>query len=185
MVSMVFRSRRFQRAMVINSTKNIAENSAIMAATTNTLLDTPVNAVQDAVQSVDSQVERNCKITSMYVSLFFITEGGELANEVPLVDWYIIKDQGGRMGAAGFIADGLPTPGSTGSHENKRYIFHTEKGLAGGGNVSLNGVPMIFKGVIKIPKGFQHFKLGDQMHLVSRANFNTKFCTQCIYKWYQ
>ncbi len=180
---MVFR-RRGNRLQVINSTKNIAENSSILPATTNTILDTNINAVQDAVQSVDAQVERNSKITSLFLSCFFYSEGGEVANEVPLVDWYIIKDQGGRMATAGFVADGLPTPGITGVHENKRYIFHTEKGLAGGGDASLSGVPMVFKGVIRIPKGFQHFKLGDQMHVIGRSNFATKFCVQSIYKWY-
>ncbi len=156
-----------------------------MAATTNTILDTPINAVVNAALAVDSQVERASKINSIFLSIFFYTEGGEVANEVPLVDWYIIKDQGGRMGAAGFVPDGLPTPGASGVHENKRYIFHTEKGLAGGGDASLSGVPMIFKGVIRIPRGFQQFKLGDQLTVAARSNFATKFCIQSIYKWYR
>ncbi len=156
-----------------------------MAATTNTILDTPVNAVDAPVLSNDANVQRSCTINGIFISVFFITEGGEMANEVPLVDWYIIKDPGGNMGATGFSANGLPTPGATGANENKRYIMHTEKGLSGGGNASLTGVPMVFKGVIVIPKGFRRMNSGDQISIVARANFATKFCVQSIYKWYR
>ncbi len=169
----------------VNATKNIAEASSIMAAVTNTILDTPINTVEDAPIGVDSQVERGSSINGLFISLFFYSEGGEVANEIPLVDWYIIKDQGGRMATAGFVADGLPTPGATGTHENKRFILHTEKGLAGGGDASLNGVPMVFKGVIRLPKGMRQMKSGNQVHLIGRSNFATKFCTQAIYKWYK
>ncbi len=118
------------------------------------------------------------------MSLFFISEGGELAAEVPLVDWYVIKDNGSTMQTAGFVVTGLPTPGTTGLHENKRFILHHEKGLAGGGDVSLTGLPMIFKGVIKIPKGMQTFRSGDRILIIARANFASKFCLQAIYKWF-
>ncbi len=118
------------------------------------------------------------------MSSFYIAEGGELATEVPLVDWYIIKDNAGVMGST-FDADHLPTPGATGSHENKRYIIHTEKGLTGGGDVSLAGIPMVFKGVIRVPRGMQSMRMGDSWKLIARTNFNTKVCVQFIYKYYR
>ncbi len=134
--------------------------------------------------SDNNAVERGCKVFSTFMSIFIYSEGGELANEVPLADWYIIKDPGGNMSSTGFGATGLPTPGATGIHENKRFIFHTEKGLAGGGELSLNGVPMVFKGVLKIPKGFQTQRINDRIVLCIRTNFASKVCCQFIYKWF-
>ncbi len=180
---MVFRRRA--RGNVIHSVKNIFETSSVLAATTNTSI-TLVEAVESAAVALadPDAVARGSKISSIYLSCFFISEGGELASEVPLVDWYIMKDPGGMGTTIGFLTTGLPTPGATGIHEQKRLILHTEKGLTGGGEASLNGVPMIFKGVIRIPKGMQTFRIGDRILLNMRSNFATKFCIQAIYKYY-
>ncbi len=170
----------------IVSTKNIAELSGILAATTNTVIKTIVTSVESSAVALsdDDGIAKNSKVNGIFLSLFFTSEGGEVATEVPLVDWYIIKDQGNNMATAGFAVNGLPTPGATGVHENKRFIIHTEKGLTGGGDASLSGVPMVFKGVIVIPKGMRTFRINDTIHICARSNFNTKFCVQAIYKWF-
>ncbi len=182
---MVFR-RRSQALRPINAVKNIAETSGILAATTNTVIKTIVSGVESSAVALsdDDAIAKGSKVNGIYLSLFFVSEGGEVATEVPLLDWYIIKDQGNNMATAGFAVNGLPTPGATGVHENKRFIFHTEKGLTGGGDASLAGVPMVFKGVIAIPKGMRSFRINDTIHICARSNFNTKFCVQAIYKWY-
>ncbi len=179
---MVFRRQSSLRP--INAIKNVSETSSVIAAATNTILFTIVDTVDAAVLAQANQVSRGATINGFFLSLFFYTEGGEVANEVPLVDWYIIKDNGGQMGTLGFTANGLPTPGAQGTHENKRFIMHSEKGLAGGGDASLAGVPMVFKGVIKVPKGKRRCNINDRWLVVGRTNFATKFCLQCIYKWY-
>ncbi len=168
----------------INSVKHIVETSGIIGATTNTVHQTMVDNVDTYTLADVNGVPTGAKVPSFFLSVFNITEGGEVANEVPLVDWYIIKDPGGSFGAT-FDTNHLPTPGATGSHKNKRWIIHTEKGLAGGGNASLSGVPMIFKGVIRIPKGMSRIALGDTMKLCVRTNFATKMCAQSIYKHYE
>ncbi len=161
----------------------MVETSGILAAGTNTVIDNLSVAVENPLLSAADNVERGCTINGMFLSIFFYTEGGEVANEVPLVDWYIIKDQGGNM-AVTFDSTHLPTPGNQGVANNKRFIFHSEKGLAGGGDASLTGVPMVFKGVIAIPKGFRKHNMDDIIKVCARANFATKFCIQAIYKWY-
>lgn len=167
----------------INSRKNIAEISGILAATTDSVLDNIILGVDQADLAVNEEVTTGSTVNGFFFSCFFIAEGGEVANEVPLVDWYIIKDPGGTFGTT-FDATHLPTPGATGTHQNKRFIIHTEKGLAGGGDASTAGVPMIFKGVIVIPKGMRRIAVNDRFRFVARANFATKFCVQAIYKWY-
>ncbi len=168
---------------VINSIKNVTDTSGIMAAITDTSLLIPILGVRNADLATTNEVDVGAKITSVFLEIFFYTEGGEVSNEVPLVDWYIIKDPGNAWGTT-FDAGNLPTPGATGSHRNKRHILHEEKGLAGGGNASLAGVPMVFKGVIRIPRGRQRWGENDVLRVVGRANFATKFCVKALYKWY-
>ncbi len=158
--------------------------SGVIAALTNTKLATLVQGVENASLATTNEIDKGSKLYSLFLSMYFIAEGGEVANEVPLMDWYIIKDDANNMGTT-FDATHLPTPGATGTHENKRWILHTEKGLTGGGNISLAGLPMIFKGVIKIPKGMQTFRMGDTLKIAARANFATKFCVSCIYKYFR
>ncbi len=177
---MVF-SRRGMSLRPIQSTKHIVEFSGILAAGANTVLLTVASGTDNPVLANVSEVQPGHKIGSIFVSFFAITEGGEVANEVPLVDWYIINNPGNTF-AATFTATTNPTPGATGSHINKRFIFHTEKGLAGGGDASLAGVPMIFKGVLKVPRGRQRVGQNDRITINARSNFATKFCVQCIYK---
>ncbi len=175
---------RFRRNLhPVVSTKNVNETSGILAAGTDSVIATISNSVETPTLAVNNQVGRGSTINGLFLSIFFYTEGGEVANEVPLVDWYIIKNGGFSMGVT-FDATNLPTPGASGVHDNKRYIFHTEKGLAGGGDASLAGVPMVFKGVIAIPRGFRKHNANDRIQICARANFNTKFCVQAIYKWY-
>ncbi len=167
----------------INRRKNIVETSSILGSGVNTVIDNIIVGVDQADLAVVDEVTTGSTVNGFFMSTFFIAEGGEIAAEVPLVDWYIIKDPGGTFGTT-FDATHLPTPGATGSHNNKRYIIHTEKGLAGGGDASLSGVPMIFKGVIVIPKGMRRIAVNDRFRFVGRANFATKMCSQFIYKWF-
>ncbi len=168
---------------VINRRKNVVDQSGILVASTNTVLDNIITGVDQADLASVDEVTTGSRVNGVYLSFFAIAEGGELAAEVPLVDWYVIKDSGGAFGTT-FDATHLPTPGSTGSHVNKRWIIHEEKGLAGGGNASLSGVPMIFKGVLGIPKHMRRIAVGDRFRFVARSNFNTKECTKFVYKWY-
>ncbi len=179
---MVFR-RRGMAFRPINSRKNVVDTSVVLGALTNTVVDTIVRGVDQADLATPDEVTTGSKVMSFYHSSFFIAEGGELASEVPLVDWYIIQNPGNVFGTT-FDATNLPTPGATGIHVNKKYIIHEEKGLTGGGDVSLAGIPMIFKGVIRIPRGRQRVAVGDTILLCARSNFATKGCSKSIYKWY-
>ncbi len=168
----------------IKSVKHIVETSGIIAAGANAVTANLADGVDTYTLADTNGVPTGSKIHSIYFSAFILAEGGELAAEVPLVDWYIIKSPGATW-ASTFDATNLPTPGSTGDHINKRHILHTEKGLTGGGDASLTGIPMVFKGVIRIPRGKQRWGEDDQLLWCTRANFASKFCVQAIYKHYE
>lgn len=175
--------RRALKLRPINSVKHIVEGSSILAAGVDTILDNITIGADAYSLANDAGCPTGSRVGSFYLSVFAIAEGGEIANEVPLVDWYIIKNNGNTFGTT-FGTTTHPTPGATGTHINKRFIIHTEKGLSGGGDVSLAGVPMIFKGVIRIPKGMARIGQDDKMEICARANFATKICWQAIYKHY-
>ncbi len=177
---------RFRRSMSlrpVDSKKHIVELSGILAAGVNTVALGLVQAVDTYSLSDTDGVPTGSRINGIFISTFFIAEGGELGNEVPLVDWYVIHNPGNAFTTT-FNAANLPTPGTTGVHLNKRHIVHTEKGLTGGGNLSLAGIPMVFKGVIVLPKQWRRVGENDTWLLCARANFATKFCIQAIYKHY-
>ncbi len=167
----------------INSNKNIVDSSGIIAAVTNTIAQTTVATVDNPVIANVSEVQTGSTISSIFYSVYVISEGGEVANEVPLVDFYWIKSPGNVWST--FSGANLPTPGAVGSHTNKRHVLHNEKGLSGGGDASLAGVPMVFKGVIKIPRGRMRMGKEDRILVAMRTNFAAKFCIQSIYKYYQ
>ncbi len=156
--------------------------STIIAAGVNTVLGTVVFAVDNPALANSAEVSVGSKVSSIYFSIYVFAEGGEVANEVPLTDFYFIKVPGNIWTT--FTAALLPTPGSTGVHLNKRHILHEEKGLAGGGDASLTGVPMVFKGVIRIPRGRQRMGQNDTFKVCIRTNFASKVCMKAIYKYY-
>ncbi len=179
---MVFR-RRSNNLRPINSVKHIVEASTIIAAITDTVVLRLVAGVDTYSLADADGVPTGSRVNGFFLSTFVYTEGGEVSNEVPLVDWYLIHNPSNRFGTT-FDAANLPTPGATGIHKNKRFILHTEKGLAGGGDASLSGVPMVFKGVIAVPKKMRRIGEDDEFLLCYRANFASKVCAQVIYKHY-
>jgi len=181
---MPYRRGRSMALRPIDSVKHIMETSAINTAVTNTVALNMLAGVDTYSLSDSNGVPTGAKVNGFFLSIFIISEGGELANEVPLADWYIIKVPGNIWGNT-FDAANLPTPGATGIHINKRHIIHTEKGLTSGGNLSLSGVPMVFKGVIAIPRHMRRIGEADSFKLCLRTNFQAKFCIQTIYKHYK
>ncbi len=162
----------------------MVDNSGIIAAVTNTSIHITATGTRNAILATANEVDTGSKISSVFMEIFFFSEGGEISNEVPLVDWYVIKDPGNAWGTT-FDANNLPTPGATGVHINKRHILHEEKGLTGGGDASLAGIPMVFKGVIRIPRGRQRWGENDVLRVCARSNFASKFCIKSVYKWYK
>ncbi len=183
-MTMPFRRRMSNALRPIDSVKHIVETSGIIGAGVNTVVLNFLAGVDTYTLADSNGVPTGAKVNGFFMSIFIIAEGGEVANEVPLADWYIIKVPG-NIWASTFDANNLPTPGSTGVHINKRHIFHTEKGLTGGGDVSLAGVPMVFKGVIAIPRHMRRIGQADAFKVCMRTNFASKFCIQMIYKHYK
>lgn len=169
---MVFRrSRARSLGTIISSVKRIVDSSGSLAAGTTSSTTVAVGVAEGAAATVNS-VPPGAHVYSM-----FITVNGVNTVNPGVVDWFISKDPGGQIGA------GFGNPGDTGNPANntvRKWIFHEEKGLA-----SSTASPMIFKGVIKIPKKMQRFDVDDEINVKIRSAGAGFFCIKAIYKYYK
>ncbi len=162
---------RFQRGMSlrpINSVKNILDATSIgVAAAVNTGI-TLAQTVNDYTGGV-VDVPIGAKVSSVYIFVQIIAQAAE-----GVMDFYIAKRPAGVI---------LPTPGTTGGNQARKFILHEEKGIPGTFN---NGAsPLTFRGVIKIPRGRQRFAEGDDLTIQLRGSVAYSLCIKCIYKFYQ
>ncbi len=169
---MVFRSSR----RPINSVKKVIDASGGLAASTPAVV-----AIADAtggaawIDAGDTSVAIGCTISSIYLSVFIYLDSNTVT-DVPVLDWYIHKNPGNNLS--------MPEPGATGGNDNRRWIMHEEKGLAT--DVNNGGTPMIFKGVIRIPKGRQRMGNDDNISVrILSENYIGFFCVKAIYKFYR
>ncbi len=183
-----FRRRMSFAKRPIVSTKNITDISGVNPALTNSVLETLIeaNTISNSALTTANAISRSSKVNGIYLSLFYALDVNQTApSSVPLMDWYILIDQGGILADTPSFGDGptqLPIPGATGTSINKNKILHEQKGLIGEKN---DGSKMVFEGVIKIPRGKQRFGAGTKLIICARNNFDVVFCIKSIYKWYE
>ncbi len=173
---MVFR-RRSNKGMVINSLKHIVDSEGGLpggGANSNTPIATAVDVASSPFNPGDCVI--GSKLTSFFLSIFIIGDsGGGVAGSQ---NWALTKIYQGQTAAD------IPAANNLGPNGIRNQIIHTEKGLVG----SADGTAMAFKGVIKVPKGFQTMRQGDQW-IVSIFNADamaqTNFCIRAIFKSYR
>ncbi len=160
----------------VNSSKKVVDSSGktvISTVSVSDLADVGTGAAW--VDAADVKVPVGCHIHSMYLSVFVVIDESTQA-ATPLVDWFVCKNLGNNLT--------FPEPGATGGNDNRRYILHEEKGLTA--DVGGSGAPMIFRGVIKIPKHLSRFGLQDKFQFrLLTENHVAYFCVKAIYKFYR
>ncbi len=167
-VSMPFRRGRSRG--VVQSTKHIVDTEgALTNVTSQNVIATSVPAYSDPF--TPTSVKFGEKIFGFFLSIFIIGATGAPVGGSQ--NWYIMKIHGGQTGDR-------PTPGQTGTSLLRNQIIHEEKGLAGSGD----GTAMVFKGVIKVPRGMQRMREGDEwsIGLINNGTDGAQFCIKAIYK---
>ncbi len=164
-------SSRGRLGTIIDSVKNI-ENAVDGVTAATKLVKVIVNAKDSPVTTVTNEVKRGSRIFRIWLEFWYY--GLSAANTNDIVDIYIMKNPGTNLTS--------PNPGTTGSSNEKKFIFKTWKGLAG--NKSLGGQPYAWKGWVKIPKGYQRMGTDDRIELVLISPTTGSFCHNAIYKWY-
>ncbi len=156
----------------INSFKHVVDSSGALAPAAESV--TPICQEDPGGRSttVPVNVAIGSKVSSLFLSIFVLGTSG---SDSGLVDWYIWKNPRGSIPGGS-----RPIPGNTGLANTRNYIMHEEKGLA----ATQDGTPMVFKGVIKIPRHFQRIAQGDIFEVVILAPVAKDFCIKAIYKNY-
>ncbi len=140
--------------------------------TTNVDLATAVNSYVGGVGTAPI----GSTILGFYLELSSLNSDSIVNRE----DWYLCKRDGGRT-----VAD-FPTPGATGGAQQRKNIFHEEKGLFQGEAVStLGGQSFRTKQFIAIPKKYRRMGEADVWTIRYGASTDYSFCLKAIYKWYQ
>lgn len=167
-----FRNRGNALRPIFSIKKVVGASGALIDGTVSTIPISNATAGTAWADAADDLVPIGCTIKSFYVSVYvYSTADGTAA---PVIDWYISKNPSDSLT--------MPAPTAVGGNENRRFIFHQERGLA----ANTSGTPMVFKGVIKVPRGFQRMGKDDNWSIRLVINGEAGFfCTQTIYKFYQ
>ncbi len=169
---MVFR-RRSRLGQVIDSYKHIIDTSGGLSSTASVIsLATGIDTVTDP----KTQVPTGAIVSGIFISFYIIGSSG--APRTGPIDWYIGKLRTGQNGTTDF-----PDPGQTGGSGVRNQILHEEKGLSGSGD----GTPMVFKGVIAIPRSMRRMRDGDVIFIkaIGTGTDNPNFCVKAIYKHFK
>ncbi len=166
---MGFRNRGRSRSSV----KHVVDSEGTAVSGTNS--QTPIGTVITTRSAVFNPVEliTGEHVYGFFLSIFLIGTTGAPVNGA--ANWYIAKRRDGQE-----IIGDFPAPGSTGASKVRNQIFHEEKGLIGSGD----GTAMAFKGVVKVPKGMQRCREGDEFFIRIRmtGTDDSQFCIKAIYK---
>ncbi len=170
---MVFR-RRSSLGNQVHSVKHVLDTNGVLAAGAKSIV--PLTDVVAVKSSPFNPVEVDIgeTINGIFLSVFALGATG--TGQDGSINWYIAKARAGQDPLADF-----PTPGATGTSQFRSQILHQEKGIAG----SADGTPMVFKGVIVLPKGMKRQRDGDELFVAlfnTDTTNNVNFCLQAIYK---
>ncbi len=171
---MVFRRTRSNRlGTIVKSFKHIIDVSGSSTDVNTTI---PLSTGIDVVADPNNEAPTGSQINGIYISLFVIGASGAPLNGP--IDWYLAKSRSGQN-----VATAFPTPGATGGSNVRNQILHEEKGLSGSGD----GTPMVFKGVIAIPKSMRRVREGDFYFILlkSATGDTNSFCCKAIYKHFE
>ena len=164
---MAFRNRYSMRP--VNRIKHVfdVQNALVAGTQVNTTIaastDTPTLADTDGVE------------TGSKIGSFFIVVEAVATSSAALPNCYFIlfKNVGGNLGT--------PPANTVGANDNKRYVIHQEMVMFQ--EQTGSNPRTIFKGVIKIPRGYQRNGPNDLWQIGLLApGVSVNFCIQVHYK---
>ncbi len=164
--------RRALNLRPVHSIKHVVDkqNALTAGSAGNEFL---VSAVDDPVLANTAEVETGSTVNSIYLN---VTCNPTTEAALPNVYIIIFKNPGGSL--ANIV------PNAVGASDNKRFVIHQEMRMLGG---SITEIPVtIFRGVIKIPKGYRRFGINDLLTVRLLApGVAIEYCVQAIYKEYR
>lgn len=152
-----------------NSYKNVIDTSGSLAPASVSVTTVGVAVDSGSVSQTSNDIPIGAKLSAIFYTIYVYSDS--TSSQDPHIDMYWYK-RPPQLGTN-------PTPGNVGSSDLKRYVIHEEKGLAGN---RTTGMPMIIKGVLRIPKALARFALGDELQFRILAPIPGFFCSKHIYR---
>ncbi len=160
---------RFARMRPVQSLKHIVDKQGGLLV--NTAIQEGLVTAKDApVLAGPSEVQTGATVGSIFLNVqVSATSTAALAN-VYMAVW---KDPGGNIA--------LVDPQTVGTSDDKRFVIHQEMIMT---EKNTTAIPRtLFKGVIKIPRGYKRFGYNDILQLSLKSpGVTMDYCVQCIYK---
>ncbi len=169
------RSRSF-RAPIINSIKNIVRDTTAVptGANTDVLIAKAVDSPDPGTNIADCS--QGSKIFRIWCDITIYTSAESAVGVTNACDFYIIKNPGDNLTE--------PAPGSTGTSNEKKFIFYTSAGLTGPRTQGSELLKM--RRWIKVPKIYQRMGIDDTFRLILRPIGVAHICcSNFIYKYYK
>ncbi len=164
---------RFTRLRPVKSIKHIVDKQGGLVAGTQ-VAESLVDAVDAPIHTANpQQVETGSTVGSIFLNVQVAATGtAALAN----VYMAVFKNPGNNVPA--------PTANDIGNSDKRKFIIHQEMIMT---EKNTTAIPRtLFKGVIRIPRGYKRFGADDILQLLLLApGVNFDYCVQCIYKEYQ
>ncbi len=153
--------------------KNIRADLTGLTAGTNNTLNVAV-AQDSATLAVPQDVTRQSKIYRIWCEIWVQASADVAVGTTIAYEAYLMKNPGVNLT--------VPTPGTVGTSNEKKFVFKIWKGLLVAHTV---GMGYTWRGWIKIPKVYQRMGSNDAIQFVSLSTgTNAIQCTNFIYKWF-
>ncbi len=169
------RRRRSNLGTIVDSNKN-SVSLLVSGASGTTVATDLVIAVDSASNTSVKEVTRGCKIKAIWLEYTARLSATTTVGVSTLFEAYLMKNPGDNLTG--------PSPASTGSSNEKKFIFREWKSFLGAQTEGSN--PYHFRGWIKIPRIYQRFGADDTLQFIYRSTgLASVYCMRAIYKWYK
>ncbi len=164
--------RRGMSMRPVNRIKHVvdSEGTAMDTTASDTVFVNVVN--QNSLTFAPDEVLLGRKVNAFFITCFAIGDTG--TGIAGSISWYLAKKHSGQTLAS------FPAPNAVGTSNVRNQIIHQEKGVPG----SADGTPMVFKGVIAVPKGMRRMREGDQWFFRIQSSVtgsDANFCFRSIH----
>ncbi len=169
------RRRTNRLGSIVDSNKNSISllTGEIAGTNTNEIIALTVDAAANATAN---EVTRGSHIYRIWLEFWVNTTVDSAIGVTNAFEMYICKNPGANLT--------LPTPGTVGTSNEKKFVFKEWKGLIG---ARTDGYPPYYwRGWIKVPKIYQRMGADDTFNLVSLSSgVNAINCRKIVYKWFK
>ncbi len=171
LVTMPFRMNRGLQLRPVNRIKHVVDLQAATAGGTS-VTSNVIAAVDNPVIANTAEVQTGATVHGLFL-VVEVTNTEATQGVLPNCYLIVVKNPGGNLV--------IPAPNVIGASDNKKYVIHQEMVMLQ--KQTGSNPRTLFKGVIKIPRGYKRFGPNDLLQVVIFApGVDIDLCLQAHYK---